>query len=92
MMYAGTWRSVCGDVLWDTHDAHVICRQLGYEGALATSCCTADSEVAAPAVWTRAFNCTGHESTVMECDHNISRSVSCEGFPAATVICHPAGE
>ena len=62
--YDGQWGGVCHDH-WDMKDAKVACRQLGFSGADA-----ALSRIQGPAgmpLWLDNVNCTGQESTLLEC-------------------------
>lgn len=63
--YNGTWGSVCDDGL-DITVGHVICRQLGYPGAVAVPCCGAFGVGSGP-FWLAGVKCQGNESSLIEC-------------------------
>uniref|UniRef100_A0A669EFL6 SRCR domain-containing protein n=1 Tax=Oreochromis niloticus TaxID=8128 RepID=A0A669EFL6_ORENI len=78
------WSSVCEDD-FDLQDAEVICRELGcgpplhLQGALY-------GEVEAP-VWSREFQCGGHESALLDCRSSGSVRSSCSPGKAAGLTC-----
>ena len=60
----GIWEAVCSDD-WDLKDANVVCRQLGFEGALTeTKLGGRETE----GRWRDGVRCTGNESSFSECD------------------------
>ena len=88
------WGSICADY-WDLRDADVVCRQLGYEGALSAS---------ASAFWyptsgqntgqirLNGVNCEGNETSISECKHLGWGALDCRYYTDATVICRPTGK
>ncbi|KAL3968213.1 chondroitin 6-sulfotransferase 7 [Sarotherodon galilaeus] len=78
------WSSVCEDD-FDQQDAEVVCRELGcgppslLQGALY-------GEVEAP-VWSREFQCGGHESALLDCRSSGSVRSSCSPGKAAGLTC-----
>ncbi|XP_065327683.1 scavenger receptor cysteine-rich type 1 protein M130-like [Pelmatolapia mariae] len=78
------WSSVCEDD-FDLQDAEVVCRELGcgppslLQGALY-------GEVEAP-VWSREFQCGGHESALLDCRSSGSVRSSCSPGKAAGLTC-----
>lgn len=78
-----TWGHVCGDQ-WGLQEANVLCRQLGYEGALAATF----HQVVTGDFYISGVNCSGSEMDVTECDFNESSGEqSCPGKKAAGVVC-----
>ena len=92
----GTWGTVC-DGNWDYNDALVVCRSLGFTGALGT---TSLSEFGPSdgVMHLYDFQCNGAESNILECLRNNSESkpqcrnhsreagVRCEGMMIIIVI------
>ncbi|XP_063338333.1 scavenger receptor cysteine-rich type 1 protein M130-like [Pelmatolapia mariae] len=78
------WSSVCEED-FDLQDAEVVCRELGcgppslLQGALY-------GEVEAP-VWSREFQCGGHESALLDCRSSGSVRNSCSPGKAAGLTC-----
>ena len=60
---SGSWRKVCGNTYWDLRDANVVCRQLGFAGALIADK-TTSSERRNEKIW---MTCTGNEKSTTEC-------------------------
>ncbi|XP_039680553.1 scavenger receptor cysteine-rich type 1 protein M130-like isoform X2 [Perca fluviatilis] len=77
-----SWSSVCEDD-FDLQDAEVVCRELGcgaplvLQGALY-------GDMEAP-VWTKEFQCRGHESTLLDCDSS-DRNI-CSSGKAVGLTC-----
>ncbi|CAI5666073.1 unnamed protein product [Oreochromis niloticus] len=79
-----SWSSVC-EADFDQQDAEVVCRQLGcgpplgLQGALY-------GEVEAP-VWSKEFQCGGHESALLDCRSSGSARNSCSPGKAVGLTC-----
>uniref|UniRef100_A0A3Q3LSQ2 SRCR domain-containing protein n=1 Tax=Mastacembelus armatus TaxID=205130 RepID=A0A3Q3LSQ2_9TELE len=78
------WSSVC-EADFDQQDAEVVCRELGcgaplvLQGALY-------GEVEAP-MWTREFQCGGHESALLDCRSSDSDRNTCSPGKAVGLTC-----
>ena len=59
----GRWASICGEG-WDTADANVTCRQLGYTSGRLPHIGYGGTTRNA---WMRLFNCTGREDMLVNC-------------------------
>ena len=81
----GTWGTICDDA-WDLNDAHVVCNQLGYGGAL-------DVRLGSffgggrDQIWLDNLACLGNETNLSECQHNGWGSHNCDHTKDAGVIC-----
>ncbi|XP_063336948.1 scavenger receptor cysteine-rich type 1 protein M130-like isoform X2 [Pelmatolapia mariae] len=79
-----SWSSVC-EADFDQQDAEVVCRELGcgppsvLQGALY-------GEVEAP-VWSKEFQCGGHESALLDCRSSASPRNSCSPGKAVGLTC-----
>ena len=68
--HEGQWGTVC-DFEVNMKDAAVVCRQLGFPGALNTSKNAVAGEYSPGTgkIWFEGFNCTGTEANIDECHH-----------------------
>ena len=73
--YSSQWRTICHDA-WDIYDAHVVCRQLGYRGAIRHHTSSYFRGVSSN-IFTSHVYCTGTESYIYEC----SRGYGVTSFP-----------
>ncbi|XP_067432530.1 scavenger receptor cysteine-rich type 1 protein M130-like isoform X3 [Thunnus thynnus] len=79
-----SWSSVC-EADFDQQDAEVVCRELGcgepsvLQGALY-------GEVEAP-MWTKEFQCGGHESALLDCGRSDSARSTCSPGKAVGLTC-----
>ena len=87
MFYNGTWEEVCGNY-WDLKDASVVCRQLGFPGALVAvrSSDFQRTDGKRGNIWIHNVHCIGNETALQECDHKPSRR-SCYGNKVASLVC-----
>ncbi|XP_039644387.1 deleted in malignant brain tumors 1 protein-like [Perca fluviatilis] len=76
------WSSVCEDD-FDLQDAEVVCRELGC-GAPSVLQGALYGDMEAP-VWTKEFQCRGHESALLDCDS--SDRNTCSSGKAVRLIC-----
>ncbi|XP_051237240.1 scavenger receptor cysteine-rich type 1 protein M130-like [Dicentrarchus labrax] len=78
------WSSVCEDD-FDQQDAEVVCRELGC-GAPSVLQGTLYGEVEAP-MWTKEFQCGGHESALLDCRSSGSARNTCSPGKAVGLTC-----
>ena len=83
--YNSQWNTVCDD-LWDINDAHVVCRQLGYEGAV-TAHQSAHFGQGSGQILLDDLRCTGREGSLLECSHSGINNHNCGRNEDASVTC-----
>lgn len=67
VLYNGQWGTVCDDY-WDVDDAHVACRQLGYNYAV-RALQWSDVPHGSGQIWLDDVECTGGEPNLSSCPH-----------------------
>ena len=84
--YNGEWGTVCDDE-WDSNDAGVVCRQLGF-GSSGTAYNRAYFGQGPGSIWLDSITCTGNESTLASCGHlGVGITRSCSHYEDAGVRC-----
>ena len=78
VFYKGSWGGVCG-TNWDIKEANVVCRQLGFQGAVAAARSASDFS------FMNSFQCYGNEASLLEC--NLTPKTWCWPNRAASVVC-----
>uniref|UniRef100_A0A671UIH8 SRCR domain-containing protein n=1 Tax=Sparus aurata TaxID=8175 RepID=A0A671UIH8_SPAAU len=79
-----SWSSVC-EADFDQQDAEVVCRELGC-GAPSVLQGALYGEVEAP-MWTKEFQCGGHESALLDCRSSGSTRNTCSPGKAVGLTC-----
>ena len=79
----GSWGTVC-DSSWSLSEAMVVCRSLGYSGALEAKK-SAFFEKGTGMIWLDKVICKGDESELKGCSHNTVNV--CEHSNDAGVVC-----
>ena len=88
--YNGQWGTVCDDG-WDSTDASVVCRQLGF-GSSGTAIGSAGFGQGSGPIWLDSVTCTGSELTLADCGHlGVGVTRSCYHFEDAGVTCSLQG-
>ena len=85
VFYNGTWGRVCR-YNWDLKEANVVCRQLGFQGAL-TAASSFDFGNDEGQFWMVDVRCTGNERSLTECDHRGWGTGPCQYGRSANVVC-----
>ena len=83
--YNSQWNTVCDDY-WDIRDANVVCRQLGYRGAV-TAHHRARFGQGSGQILLDDLQCTGREASLLECSHRGINSHNCGHSEDASVTC-----
>ena len=83
--YNNTWGTVC-DNGWDLNDSAVVCRELGFPGAISSSRCASFGQGNGPILLDNV-RCTGSETSLSFCPHRGWGRHSCSHSQDAGVIC-----
>ena len=83
--YNNIWGTVCDDS-WGLNDARVVCRQLGYPGAISAPG-SAQFGAGSGQIWLDNVACWGSESSIIYCQHNGWGIHNCGHSEDASVIC-----
>ena len=88
--YNSTWRAVCNSpfVDWGIIESNVVCRQLGYQGAL-TQTRTDNYVQGDPFILPVQWSCRGYELTILEC---LTSDTSIECFGAGVACMDITGK
>ena len=89
VFYNGKWGTIC-DNLWGSQDADVVCRQLGYDGALSAPRAAAFGQGTGP-IWLDNVRCIGNEKSILRCSHQGWGIENCGHSKDAGVVCQPIG-
>ncbi|XP_071503568.1 neurotrypsin-like [Diadema antillarum] len=88
--YSGQWGTVCDD-WWDIVNANVVCRMLGFEGALRYSCCAEYGQGSGP-IYLDNVECNGTEKNLADCQHNGYETHNCKHIEDVGVKCIPTAD
>ncbi|KAL0147162.1 hypothetical protein M9458_057686 [Cirrhinus mrigala] len=81
----GQWGSVCDDG-WDLAEAEVVCRQMGFPGAISAISGGTYGEGSGP-IWLDDMKCEGSESSLSDCSFNGWAVTDCTHKEDAGVVC-----
>lgn len=82
----GQWGAVCING-WTRQSGHVVCRQLGYAGAVNISKDMTNNE---KAIYHRV-ECTGDEKSIKDCPRTVAKE-TCLSGAIGTVVCENPGK
>ena len=86
IFHSGAWGTVC-DNSWDIKDAQVVCRELGFSGAISAPTRARFGAGSGP-IWLTYVRCLGTESSIENCQHSgWNNAKYCHHYRDASVIC-----
>ena len=88
VFYQGKWGKICRNE-WDINDAKVVCRQLGFQSALAEFIGMDTKDETIPVAMSNVA-CTGQESFLASCKRLDGKHVKCVDNIGAQALCEPS--
>lgn len=85
VQFSGTWGTICG-YYWNLKEADVVCRQLGYDGALSALGNAIFGQGTGP-IWLSGVQCEGNETSVSQCRHAGWGGHNCRHYWDVSVVC-----
>lgn len=90
VLHNGAWGTICDDY-WDLQDADVVCRQLGFDGALSAPGDAAFGQGTGQ-IWLDDVDCEGNETSISKCNHRGWGVENCWHSMDAGVVCPNTGK
>ena len=90
VLHMGTWGTIL-DHSWGLREADVVCRQLGYDGALSAPSYTAFGRGTGQ-IWLDYVHCEGDEISILDCYHSEWGVHNRWYYNDAGVVCRPTGK
>ena len=87
VLFNGTWGTVCNNG-WNLMDANVVCRELGFQGAM-NAVNSAAFGRGQGKIWLDNVQCAGDESSLVYCNHSGWGKSDCSHSEDAGVVCIP---
>ena len=87
VLFNGTWGTVCNNG-WNLIDANVVCRELGFQGAM-NAVISAAFGRGQGKTWLDNVRCAGDESSLVHCNHSGWGKSDCSHSEDAGVVCIP---
>ena len=81
----GQWGTICDDH-WDITDARVVCKELGFMGAIEATNGSYYGNGTGP-IWLSEVNCEGTEKAIDDCQHPPFGKHNCDHSKDVGVIC-----
>ena len=88
IFYQGKWGKICRNE-WDIDDAKVVCRQLGFQSALAEFIGMDTKDETIPVAMSNV-PCTGQESVLASCKRLDGKHIKCVDNTGAQALCEPS--
>ena len=85
VFYNGEWGTVCDDG-WNTADATVVCRQLGFHSTVRAYGSALYGRGSGP-IWLSRLSCYRNESSLFECGQLSAKTKNCTHSDDASIIC-----
>ena len=89
VFYEGDWGTVCDDH-WDINNADIVCKMMGYGGAIDAPCCAYFGEGSGNIILDNV-QCSGTEENLGQCVHMDFEQHNCRHNEDAGVICYKNG-
>ncbi|XP_015762004.1 PREDICTED: deleted in malignant brain tumors 1 protein-like [Acropora digitifera] len=86
IFYNNQWGTVCDDA-WDIHDAHVVCKQLGFSRLADNAYTRAYYGQGSGPIWMDDVACSGSESHLYDCKHRGWGLHDCTHPEDSSVVC-----
>ncbi len=84
--YNNEWGTVCDDG-WDSSDATVACRQMGFVGVSDSDSSRFGSGVSSQSIWLDDVSCNGSESQLIDCSHAGIGFHNCTHSEDVRIVC-----